>query len=63
MGRLGPRLSRLPPLPVPERISRQQGRTADAAFQIDTGLDEAHEVGETVVSKRLRRLRAQVRKT
>lgn len=55
--------SRLFLSPLPTHISQHQGRTADAVFQIDKGLDEAKDVGEVVVSKRLRRLRAQVSKS
>lgn len=43
-------------------LSVYQGRTADAIFQIRNGLDEARAVGEVVISNRLRRLRAQVRR-
>lgn len=37
-----------------------QGRTKDAIFQIEKGLEEAKAVGEVIMSSRLRRLRAQV---
>lgn len=37
-----------------------QGRTKDAIFQIERGMEEAGTVGEGVISNRLRRLRAQV---
>lgn len=37
-----------------------QGRTPDAIFQIEKGLDEAFAVNEAAISGRLRRLRAQV---
>ncbi|CAM9247576.1 unnamed protein product, partial [Ectocarpus fasciculatus] len=40
-------------------VALLQGRTMDAMFQIDRGLDEAHAVGEGVISNRLRRLGAQ----
>ncbi|CAM9209213.1 unnamed protein product [Ectocarpus sp. 4 AP-2014] len=40
-------------------VALLQGRTMDAMFQIQRGLDEAHAVGEGVISNRLRRLGAQ----
>ncbi|CAB1113909.1 unnamed protein product [Ectocarpus sp. CCAP 1310/34] len=40
-------------------VALLQGRTTDAMLQIRRGLDEAHAVGEGVISNRLRRLGAQ----
>eukprot|EP00903_Cladosiphon_okamuranus_P012352 g11581.t1 len=40
-------------------VALLQGRTKDAIFQIEKGLEEACVVGEVVISNRLRRLRAQ----
>ncbi|CAM9264371.1 unnamed protein product [Ectocarpus sp. 12 AP-2014] len=40
-------------------VALLQGRTMDATFQIQRGLDEARAVGEGVISNRLRRLGAQ----
>ncbi|CAM9842457.1 unnamed protein product [Ectocarpus sp. 12 AP-2014] len=40
-------------------VALLQGRTMDAMFQIQRGLDEAHAVGEGVISNRLRRLGAE----
>lgn len=46
---------------LPFLLCQAQGRTADALFQIEKGLDEARAVGEAVIYRRLRRLKAQVR--